>query len=148
VGSLLLFQKNQKMAAAAAKIFSKNCGPGRRPGPAGPAKPALFMSFPCTNLVQAIDIKRKGRKLTTVGERSQDGLAPNQNAHVFRSGGLWQRIPLPRKKLWVGSPYGPYREFSGKLRLWRPLWRRNNFPLAGKLVYELWVVEAGSNRSK
>jgi len=27
--------------------------------------------------------------------------------------------------VWAGPPDGPYREFRGKWRLWRLLWRRN-----------------------
>jgi hypothetical protein len=70
---------------------------------------------------------RKG--LTTVGERSQDRLlqtrmpvylipACSQNGLMrtltkYRSGGLWQRIPLPRKTDRVLNS-GFYREFPGK----------------------------------
>ncbi len=43
-----------------------------------------------------------------------------------------------------GPPDGPYRQFGGKSRLRRSLWRRNS-PLG--LVYEPWVGEAGSGPS-
>jgi putative transposase len=43
-----------------------------------------------------------------------------------------------------GPPHGPYRQFGGKSRLWRSLWRRNG--LLG-LVYEPRVGEAGSGPS-
>jgi hypothetical protein len=43
----------------------------------------------------------------------------------------------------VGRPQRPYREFPGKSRLWRSLWRRNG---QGP-VYEPWVDEAGSSPS-
>jgi hypothetical protein len=43
----------------------------------------------------------------------------------------------------AGHPQWPYREFPGKSRLWRSLWRRNGY----RPVYEPWVDEAGSNRS-
>jgi len=29
------------------------------------------------------------------------------------------------EEVWPGPPHGLYRQFGGKLRLWRPLWRRN-----------------------
>ncbi len=46
--------------------------------------------------------------------------------------------------VWVGHPQRPYRQFGGKSRLWRSLWRRNG-PQGP--VYEPRVVEAGRMKS-
>ena len=71
-----------------------------------------------------------GAGLLVRGLRSKDGPRPK--------GG-----PEPQG-LRAGPPDGLYREFPGKSRLWRLLWRRNGLP---RLVYELWVAEAGSGPS-
>jgi len=75
-----------------------------------------------------------------------------QNFMAFRG---WRepsrsRGKEPNLRRWVGrpgpvGPERPYREFPGKWRLWRPLWRRNG-PRGP--VYESWVDEAGRGPEK
>jgi hypothetical protein len=98
-----------------------------------------------------ISLWRRGTSHPRSGARAAAGLLPRCRcpSGCFAVGRVgWRWIGISTRPsicvLWAGRPERPYREFPGKSRLWRSLWRRNG-PRGP--VYEPWVDEAGSGPS-
>jgi len=86
--------------------------------------------------------RKQGISYHVAGE-SQAGHRGGGLGRARVGAGPWPECGIEPARVWAGRPKRPYREFPGKGRLWRPLWRRNG---PGP-VYELRVDEAGSGRS-